>query len=144
MGAVIKCFVIYPFQKMNNLAASFSKNVFLLYKLYNYFSPSDIPSNNENNKSNQDIQQLFAVLDPGVVLQFQVFQSTCQDLVAFQVHPADLPRRFQQSFKLDRPSSLINTAAKAPWAQGLVLTHINVTFYFVKALIPSRYSLLPY
>ena len=46
------------------------------------------------------------LLDPGVVLQFQVSQSTGQDLVAFQVHPADLPRRFQQSFKFDRPSSL--------------------------------------
>jgi len=27
-------------------------------------------------------------------LEFQVSQSTYQDLVAFQVHPADLPRRF--------------------------------------------------
>ena len=38
---------------------------------------------------------------PEVVLQLQVSQSTDQDLVAFQVHPADLPRRFQQSLKLD-------------------------------------------
>ena len=37
---------------MNNLAASFSKKVFLPYKLYNYFPPSDIPSNNEKNKFN--------------------------------------------------------------------------------------------
>ena len=49
-GAVIKCYVIYPIEGMNNLAISFSKKVFLLYKLYNYFSPSDIPSNDENNK----------------------------------------------------------------------------------------------
>ena len=42
---------------MNNLAASYSKKVFLLYKLFNYFPnyfpPSDdIPLNNENNKFN--------------------------------------------------------------------------------------------
>ena len=49
-GAVIKCYVIYPIQGMNNLAASFSKKGFWPYKLYNYFSPSDIPSNAENNK----------------------------------------------------------------------------------------------
>ena len=49
-GAVIKSYVIYPFQGMNNLAVSFSKKVFLLYKLYNYFLPSDIRSNDENNK----------------------------------------------------------------------------------------------
>ena len=94
-GEVIKCYVIYPIQSMNNLAASFSKKVFLLYKLFNYFRPSDIPSNYENNKFNQDIQQLFPVLVPGVVLQFQVSQYTAHDLVAFQVHPADLRRRFQ-------------------------------------------------
>ena len=50
-GAVNKCFVIYP-QSINNLAASFSKKVLLPYKLYNYFPPSDIPSNIENNKFN--------------------------------------------------------------------------------------------
>jgi len=49
---VIKCVVIYPIQGMNNLAASFSKKGFLLYKLYISFPPSDIPSNNENNKFN--------------------------------------------------------------------------------------------
>ena len=38
---------------------------------------------------------------PGVVLQLQVSQSTDQDLVTFEVHPADLPRRFQQSLKVD-------------------------------------------
>ena len=38
---------------------------------------------------------------PGVVLQLQVSQSTDQDLVAFQVHPADLHRSFQQSLKVD-------------------------------------------
>ena len=43
----------------------------------------------------------FPVLIPGVVLQLQVSQSTDQNLVAFQVHPADLPRRFQQPLKLD-------------------------------------------
>ena len=47
-GAVIKCFVLYPIQKMNNLATSYSKKVFLLYKLYDYFPPSDIPLNKEN------------------------------------------------------------------------------------------------
>ena len=31
-GAVIKCYVIYPIQGINNLAASFSKKVFFLYK----------------------------------------------------------------------------------------------------------------
>ena len=41
-------FVIYPIQRMNNLTARFSKKPFLLYKLYNYFPPSEIPSNNEN------------------------------------------------------------------------------------------------
>jgi len=47
------CFVIYP-QRMNNLVAIYLKKVFLLYKfkVYNYFPPSDIPSNNENNKFN--------------------------------------------------------------------------------------------
>ena len=44
---------------------------------------------------------MFAVLVPGVVLQLQVSQSTDQDLVAFQMHHAVLPRRFQQSLKLD-------------------------------------------
>ena len=47
------------------------------------------------------MQQLFAVLVPEVVLQLQVSQSTDQDLVAFQVHPADLTRRFQQSLQFD-------------------------------------------
>ena len=42
-----------------------------------------------------------SVLAPGVVVQLQVSLSTDQDLVAFQVHPADLPRRFQQSLKVD-------------------------------------------
>ena len=37
-GADIICCVIYPIQRMNNLAASFSKKVFLLYKLYNYLT----------------------------------------------------------------------------------------------------------
>ena len=36
-----------------------------------------------------------------VVLQLQASQSTDQDLFAFQVHPADLTRRFQQSLQLD-------------------------------------------
>ena len=47
------------------------------------------------------MQQLFAVLVPEVVLQLQVSQSTDQDLVAFEVHPADLTRRFQQSLQID-------------------------------------------
>ena len=55
---------------------------------------------------------MFAVLVPGVVLQFQVSQSTDQDGIAFQMHPADLTRRFQQSLQLDN-----YTAAKAPLAQ---------------------------
>ena len=38
---------------------------------------------------------------PGVVLQLQVSQSTDQDVVVFQEHPADLPRGFQQSLKVD-------------------------------------------
>ena len=46
----MKCSVIYPIQRMNNLAASFSRKAFLFYKLCKYFLPSDIPSNNENNK----------------------------------------------------------------------------------------------
>ena len=47
------------------------------------------------------MQKLFAVLVPGVVLQLQVSQSTDQDIVAFQEHPADLTRRFQQSLQFD-------------------------------------------
>ena len=47
------------------------------------------------------MQQLFAVLVPEVVLQLQVSQSTDQDLVAFEVHPADLTGRFQQSLQFD-------------------------------------------
>ena len=39
------CYVIYS-QRMNNLAAIYLKKVF------NYFPPSDIPSNKENNKFN--------------------------------------------------------------------------------------------
>ena len=54
----------------------------------------------------------------------QVSQSTGQDLVAFEVHPADLPRKFQQYFKFDRPSSLIqqekSPGHKFTLAQGLV------------------------
>ena len=38
---------------------------------------------------------------PGVVLLLEVSQSTDQDLVVFQEHPADLPRGFQQSLKVD-------------------------------------------
>ena len=34
------------------------------------------------------------------ILMFGI-RSTDQDLVAFQVHPDDLPRRFQQPLKLD-------------------------------------------
>ena len=41
----------------------------------------------------------------GSFFAFQI-QSTGQELLAFQVHPADLPRRCQQSLKFDRPSSL--------------------------------------
>ena len=55
---------------------------------------------------------MFAVLVPGVVLQFRVSQSTDQDRVAFQMHPGDLTRGFQQSLQLDN-----YIAAKAPWAQ---------------------------
>jgi len=51
-GAVIKCFVIYPIQ---TIATNFSKKVFSLYKLYNHFPSSDIPSNNENNKFNEGV-----------------------------------------------------------------------------------------
>ena len=51
--------------------------------------------------------------------------------VAFQVHPADLPRKFQQYFKLDRPSSLIQQETppghKFTLAQGLVLI-ISIAF----------------
>ena len=54
----------------------------------------------------------------------QVSQSTGQDVVAFQVHPAALPRKFQQYFKFDRPSSLIQQEKppghKFTLAQGLV------------------------
>ena len=54
----------------------------------------------------------------------QVSQSTGQDLVAFQVHPAALLRKFQQYFKFDRPSSLIQQEKppghKFTLAQGLV------------------------
>ena len=39
----------------------------------------------------------FLIMD---ILMFGI-RSTDQDLVAFQVHPADLPRRFQQPLKLD-------------------------------------------
>ena len=92
--------IIYSFQRMNNLAANFLMKAFLLYKLYNYFPPSDIPSNNENNKFNY-IATVWCPLVPGVVLQLKVSQSTGQDLVAFQVHPTDLPRTFQRSLKLD-------------------------------------------
>ena len=53
----------------------------------------------------------------------QVSQSTGQDLVAFQVHP-DIPRKVQQYFKFDRPSSLIQQEKppghKFTLAQGLV------------------------
>ena len=34
------------------------------------------------------------ILVPGIVLLFLVSQFTNQDLVAFQLHPPDLPRRF--------------------------------------------------
>ena len=47
------------------------------------------------------MQQLFAAHVPEVVLQLQVSQSTDRDLVAFQVHPADLTRRFEQSLQFD-------------------------------------------
>ena len=76
---------------MNNLAASFSKKVFLLYKLYNSFSPSDILVRIYSN----------CLLSLSVVLWFHVSQATGQDLVVFQVHHADLPRRFQQSLTFD-------------------------------------------
>ena len=110
---------------MHNLVASYSNIFFLLYKLYNYFPTSDILSNDENNTFNQHIQRLFAVLVPGVVVQLQVSLSTDQDLVAFQVHPADLPRRFQQSLKLDnyyqaQHSSKSPLGTSSPWGQGLV------------------------
>ena len=73
---------------------------------------------------------MFAVVYPGVVLQLQVSQSTGEDLVAFRVHPADLPREFQQYFKFDRPSSLIQQekppGRKCTLAQGLVITRASV------------------
>ena len=46
-------------------------------------------------------QSLIKCFVPGVVLQLQVSQSTDQSGVVFQEHPADLPRGFQQSFKVD-------------------------------------------
>ena len=88
--------------KDEQFSSKFYKESFLLYKLYNYFPPSDIPSNNESNKFK--LKYIIATVSSpcsGVVLQFQVSQSTGQDLVALQVHPADLPRRFQQPLKLD-------------------------------------------
>ena len=76
---------------------------------------------------------MFAVLYPGVVLQLQVSQSTGQDLVAFRVHPADLPRKFWQYFKFDRPSSLIQQekppGRKSTLAQGLVFFFFFVIFF---------------
>ena len=79
---------------------------------------------------NQDIQQLFAVLYPGIKLRLQVSQSTGQDLVAFQVHPACLPSKFQQYFKFDRPSSLIQQQKppghKFTLAQGLVILESEI------------------
>ena len=77
------------------------KEIFLFHKLYNislFSSPLTIKT---TTLTRTYIEQPFAVLVPGVVVQLQVSQSTDQDLVAFQVHPADLARRFQQSLKLD-------------------------------------------
>ena len=79
---------------------------------------------------------MFAVLYPGVVLQLQVSQSTGQDLVAFRVHPADLPRKFKQYFKFDRRSSLIQQekppGRKSTLAQGLVYIKSGSNYYYYK------------
>ena len=86
---------------------------------------------------------MFAVLYPVVVLQPQVSQSTGQDLVAFQVHPADIPRKFQQYFKFDRPSSLIQQKKppghKFTLAQGLVLYYFSSARKWTNcAIVPMR------
>ena len=73
----------------------------------------------------------------------QVSQSIGQDLVAFEVHPADLTRKFQQYFKFDRPSSLIqqekSPGHKFTLAQGLVLYYFSSARKWTNcAIVPMR------
>ena len=76
----------------------------------------------------------------------QVSQSTGQDLVAFQVHPAALPRKFQQYFKFDRPSSLIQQEKppghKFTLAQGLVYFILQHAKHFGSVLLTEFVNLL--
>lgn len=46
----VLCYISYS--KDEQISSKFFKESFLLYKLYKYFPPSDIPSNGENNKFN--------------------------------------------------------------------------------------------
>ena len=45
-------FCYISFSKDEQFSSKFFEESFLPYKLYNYFPPSDIPSNKENNKFN--------------------------------------------------------------------------------------------
>ena len=111
---------------MSNLVASYSKKCFCFtnYIIISLQVPS--PRRMKTRSLTSISCNCLLSLIPGVVLQLQVSQSTDQDLVAFHVHPADLPRRFQQSLKLDNyyqasHSSKTPLGTSSPWGQGLVL-----------------------
>ena len=102
---------------MNNLAASFSKKGFFCVPNYIIISLQvTSPRTMKTTSLTSNCLQSF--------IPKQVSQSTGQDLSAFQMHPAALPRKFQQYFKFDRPSSLIQQekppGQKFTLAQGLV------------------------
>ena len=82
---------------------------------------------------------------PGVVLQLQVSQSTDQDVVVFQEHPANLQRGFQQSLKVDNyyqayHSSKSPLGTSSPWGQGLVCAGMSI----LKISVRRQIQLLGY
>ena len=95
-------FFFYIYQRMNNLAAIYSKKIFC-FTNYIIISLQVISPRTMKTTSLTMIYSncLLSGACCYIVLQLEVSQSNEQDLVAFQVHPADLPRRFQQSLKLD-------------------------------------------
>ena len=110
---------------MNNLAASFSKKGFFFVPNYIIISLQvTSPRTMKTTSLTSNCLQSF--------IPKQVSQSTGQDLDAFQVHPAALPRKFQQYFKFDRPSSLIQQEKppghKFTLAQGLVFFFFCIIF----------------
>ena len=116
-GAVIKCFVVYPFQRMDNLAASFSKKVFFCVPNYIIISPQVTSPRTIKTTSLTRIY-IATVCCPWSrsstsVSGIPVYRSGSS---CFSNAPCWFTQKISAIFYIWWAIKL-NTAAKAPWAQ---------------------------